>query len=291
MQGINVYEYLDYRKFLSDYYEFKKSLNRHFSHRLFALKAGINSTGYFSEVLHGRRNLSKAQAQKFAKAMDLGEKERAFFDLLVSFGHAKSDAARRPIYELMLKAMPVKTQQLRQSQVEYFSTWYHVAVREALAITNVKGKGDEVAALLDPPITAAQARGAVKLLDGLGLIERDAEGRWRAKDASLLSQGDPGSALLLRSFQAEMIGKAREALDRVPQDQRDISCVTMSVSAQGLARVKSLVADFHRRILETVQSDRDEDRVMQLNLQVFPLTRVTAPVTTPSNKKATDAPQ
>src|SRR6185369_7719031 len=113
---ISVFEYLDYRKFLGDYYQFKKSLNRHFSHRLFALKAGINSSGYFSEVLHGRRNLAKAQVQKFCKAMDLGERERAYFELMVDFGHAKSDAARQSIYEAMLKAMPLKVQQVKQSQ-------------------------------------------------------------------------------------------------------------------------------------------------------------------------------
>src|SRR3954454_16415684 len=99
--SLNIFEYLDYRKLLTDFYSFKKSLNRHFSHRLFALKAGINSSGYFSEVLHGRRNLAKAQIQKFCKAMDLGGRERAYFELLVAFGHAGSDAARQTIYESM----------------------------------------------------------------------------------------------------------------------------------------------------------------------------------------------
>jgi uncharacterized protein (TIGR02147 family) len=271
---ISVFEYMDYRKFLGDYYQFKKSLNRHFSHRLFALKAGIKSTGYFSEVLHGRRNLSKAQSQKFCKAMDLGEKEQAYFELLVDFCHAQSAVARQSIYESMLKAMPIKVQQVRQSQLEYFSTWYHVAVREALAIVKIKGKGDELAGLLDPPITAAQARSAIKLLQTLGLIVADPEGYWKASHVSLLSPEDPGSSLLLRAFQGEMMGKAREALDRVPQEARDISCVTMSVSGEGLGRIKGLVSEFHKRVLETVQTDRGEDRVVQLNLQVFPLTRI-----------------
>lgn len=275
--SLSIFDYVDYRKFLGDFYQFKKSLNHHYSHRLFALKAGIKSSGYFSEVLGGKRNLSKAQIQKFAKAMDLGDRERAYFDLMVSFGRAKNDTARQGLYELMLKAMPVSIQQVRQSQLEYFSKWYYVAVREALAIRCVEGDGAELVDLLDPPVTEAQVRAALKLLDKLGLAARNKEGCWRATQTSLLSSDDPGAALMLRAFTGEMMIKAREALDRVPKSQRDISCVTMSVSGGGLGRIKSLIADFHKRVLEVVQSDREEDRVIQLNLQVFPLTRIGKP--------------
>jgi uncharacterized protein (TIGR02147 family) len=274
--AFSIFDYVDYRKFLADFYTFKKSLNQHYSHRLFALKAGIRSTGYFSEVLSGRRHLGKAQVQKFAKAMDLGDRERTYFDLMVAFGRAKTDAARQGLYEMMLKAMPVSVQQVRQSQLEYFSKWYYVAVRESLAIARVEGEGEVLAGLLDPPITEAQAKSAIRLLERLGLAARDAEGCWHATHKSLLSSDDPGAALMLRAFQGEMMGKAKEALDRVPREHRDVSCVTMSVSPGGMARIKDLVAEFHKRVLETVQSDRDEDRVIQLNLQVFPLTRLEA---------------
>jgi uncharacterized protein (TIGR02147 family) len=51
----------------------------------------------------------------------------------------------------------------------------------------------------------------------------------------------------------------------------------MSVSAQGLERVKAMIKECQQRILEIVQSDTDEDRVVQMNLQVFPLTRPVPP--------------
>ena len=270
---LSIFEYLDYRKFLADYYQFKKSLNPHYSHRMFARKAGINSSGYFSEVLNGNRNLAKNQIGKFALAMDLGEKEKAYFDLMVAFCHAKSDAARKSIYAMMIGTLPVHVQQLRRSQMEYFAKWYHVAVREALSIVSVKGDGEELAAVLDPPVTPAQAKAALRVLERLRLIARDPEGCWRATHASLLSPEDPGAGLLLRSFQREMMAKASEALERVESSRRDISCVTMSVSGAGLERIKGLVADFHKRVLEVVRADHAEDRIMQLNLQVFPLTR------------------
>jgi uncharacterized protein (TIGR02147 family) len=272
--SLNIFDYLDYRKLLADFYAFKKSLNRHYSHRMFALKAGISSSGYFSDVLNGHRNLAKGQIQKFAKAMDLGGKERVYFELMVGFCHARTDTARKSIYGLMVAAMPVNAQQVKQSQLEYFAKWYHVAVRETLAIVPVTGDGEELAGLLDPPITPAQAKSALRLLERLRLAVRDGEGRWRANHVSLLSPDDPSASMLLREFQREMMARAADALERVPASERDVTSVTMSVSRDGLDRIKALSADFHKRVLEVVQSDRGEDRVIQLNLQVFPLTRL-----------------
>jgi uncharacterized protein (TIGR02147 family) len=270
---VSIFAYLDYRKYLADYYQARKSVNRHFSYRMIADKAGIPSTGYFSEVLSGRRNLTRSKIPKFANAFGLNEAEQTYLELLVAFTDAKTDAAKQSVYELLVKAMPVKIQRLKQTQKEYFSKWYYVAVREALAIHPVGEDLEELASLLRPAITPAQAKAAMRLLEGLDLISKDGEGRWRATQASLLSRQDESTAILVRGFQGEMMDLAKRALTEIPKDERDISCVTMSVSAQGLERVKAMIKDCQQRILEIVQSDRDEDRVVQMNMQVFPITR------------------
>lgn len=274
---VSVFAYLDYRKYLADYYQARKAVNRHFSYRLIADKAGIPSTGYFSEVLSGRRNLTRAKVPKFAKAFCLTDAEAEYLGLLVAFNHAKTDAAKQAVYELLVKAMPIKAQRLRLDQREYFSKWYYVALREALAIHPVHDDIDGLAASLRPAVTPAQARSALKLLESLGLIARDGTGRWRATQASLLSRQDESTALLVRGFQEEMMDLAKRALAEVGKEERDISCVTMSVSAGGLERIKGALKDCRQRILEIVQADQDEDRVIQMNMQVFPLTRPAVP--------------
>lgn len=272
--GIRIFDYLDYRKFLADFFQHKKSVNKHFSHRLFARKADIKSCGYFSEVVSGTRNLSRNKIAKFALGLELDDREKVYFERLVAFNHAKTHQARQTLYENMVKALPLKIQHLKQGQMEYFSNWYYVAVRETLSICKVKDDYEALASRLQPRITATQAKSAVRLLEGLGLVERDAEGHWRARHVSLLSRRDESSPLHVRAFQSEMIAKAREALETVPQQHRDISTVTMSISAGGMERLKGAVDEFRKRVREIVQSDQGEDRVAQLNIQVFPLTRI-----------------
>jgi uncharacterized protein (TIGR02147 family) len=203
--------------------------------------------------------------------MGLDGAERAYFLDLIAFTQARTDAARREYYGRLLAAMPLRVQGLRRSQWEYFSKWQHVAVREALAILEMDDDYAALSAALRPPIPASEAKAAIALLSGLGLIARDAAGRWKARHASLETPGDESQSLLFRAYRKEMLARAVDALDREPAQAQTQSCTTMSVSPQGLKRIQAHLDEFHRRVLETVQADKDEDRVMQLNVQLFPL--------------------
>jgi uncharacterized protein (TIGR02147 family) len=68
-----------------------------------------------------------------------------------------------------------------------------------------------------------------------------------------------------------MCSLAAASIDEVVSDQRDISGVTMSVSAEAFDRVKQEIRDFRKRIMAIAESDRDEDRVCQLSIHLFPL--------------------
>src|SRR5262245_4006868 len=117
--AVSVFEYLDYRKYLNDFYRTRKSLAKSYSHRVFCRMAGITSTGYFSEVLNGRRRLSHGYVPHFSRGLGLDEKEGAYFSLLVDFTHAKSSGARKTLYAALIKTLPLKVQYLRRSQLEY----------------------------------------------------------------------------------------------------------------------------------------------------------------------------
>ena len=63
---VKLYSYIDYRKYLKDYYTDKKENTRYFSFRYFADKAGINSPGFIKDVLEGKRNLTNRATEKFS---------------------------------------------------------------------------------------------------------------------------------------------------------------------------------------------------------------------------------
>ena len=68
---------------------------------------------------------------------------------------------------------------------------------------------------------------------------------------------------------SRILGKG--ALNTFDPSERNISCVTFSISDDGLKRIKSKVDSFRNEILNIVRSDEGENRVAQFNVQFFPV--------------------
>lgn len=91
---IDVYDYLDYRAFLRDYYTARKGQGRGFSYRQFSRMASLRSPNYLKLVIDGDRNLSAAMAERFAAACGLEGEALTYFVDLVALDQAKTPAER-----------------------------------------------------------------------------------------------------------------------------------------------------------------------------------------------------
>jgi uncharacterized protein (TIGR02147 family) len=88
----NIYQYSDYRAFLRGYFSQKKAASKAFSHQNFARKAQIKSSGFMLHVMKNERNLTKPVLLKVARAIGLNPAETEYFEYLVSFDQAKTQA-------------------------------------------------------------------------------------------------------------------------------------------------------------------------------------------------------
>ncbi len=86
----SVFGFTDYRAYLRAYYTFQKQKNAVFSYRYFALRAKINSSGLYKNVVDGKRTLGRSLISKFSAAMKLNKKEALYFENMVYFNDAKS---------------------------------------------------------------------------------------------------------------------------------------------------------------------------------------------------------
>jgi uncharacterized protein (TIGR02147 family) len=102
----NIYDYIDYRRFLRDWLEEKKAANSVFSTRLLAQKIGLKSTGHVSMILNKKANISGSVALKIAAALKLKKRETDFFQYMVLFSQAKKSndkQIRRKVMEIAEK--------------------------------------------------------------------------------------------------------------------------------------------------------------------------------------------
>ncbi|MFW6241358.1 MAG: TIGR02147 family protein, partial [Thermodesulfobacteriota bacterium] len=71
----------------------------------------------------------------------------------------------------------------------------------------------------------------------------------------------------------EMIRLASESMERFPSEERDITALVLSVRPDRMGEIKQKTAEFRKALLEIATETEDPDQVVQVNIQVFPLTR------------------
>jgi uncharacterized protein (TIGR02147 family) len=273
--AVDVFRYLDYRAFLADYYKAKK--RRGFSYRAFSRSAGLGAPNYLKLVIAGERNLTAPMAARFAAACGLQGESAEYFVQLVEFNQARTADKRNASYERLAAFRRYRSaQKLEVAQVAYHSTWYLPAIRELVSSPAFREDPEWIASALVPPIKAAEAKHAIDVLLELGLLERDPHQRLR-QCAAVVSTGPETRSMNIGNYHAEMMRRATAAIDLWPAAERDISSLTMCLGDDGIARLKQRIQEFRRELIEIAEAEARPSQIVQLNFQLFPLSKPTAP--------------
>jgi uncharacterized protein (TIGR02147 family) len=269
----DVLHYSNYRTFLADYYEFKKSESPIFSHRYFAKKAGITSPNYLKLVMDGQRNLTKKSLVKFASALGLKGLRAEFFENLVFFNQAMVISERNLYYGNILRTRAkAGLRKLDEAQFQLFSDWRHIAVRELAAVKGFRPDARWVAKKLGKAITEKEAEESLNLLALLGLLKKTANG-FAQSDVNITT-ADEVRSLLVKNYHHQMIRMAGTALDYLPAAKRDVSSITIPIHVRDFPRLKEQIQLMRKELLNLAAEPGTGEEVVQVNIQLFPLTEM-----------------
>jgi len=266
----SVFDYLDHRAFLRDYYVDRKQ-RRGQSFRSFSRRVGLGSPNYLKLVIDGQRNLTDRMARRFAHAAGLSGDAAEYFVELVRFARATTTAERAEHYAKLTGFQRFqKARPLDAASAAYHSKWYLPAVRELAARADFQDDPHWIASMLWPSIPPAEAARALETLLTIGLLQRGADGRV-VQGELLVSTGPEVRSVVVASYHRAMLERASASIDAVPPDQRDISSLTLCLGADGLRRLKDRVQRFRRELLELSALEDAPVQVVQMNFQLFPL--------------------
>jgi uncharacterized protein (TIGR02147 family) len=269
----SIYHYTEYREFLKDFYEEKKTTTTFFSYRYFSQKAGFKSPNQLQLIMQGKRNLTDAALFRVAQALALSPAETEYFKDLAGFGQAKNPEEKNFYYQRILDNKKCKDiKQIEKRQYEYLSTWYHSVLRELAVIQ--PGPADALALSRQtwPPLSPAQVKKSLELMEQLGLLEKNPDGTWRQTSAGVTT-GPEASALAVTNYHKEMLTLAKKALTELPPKEINICGLTLGVSPETYQVIRKEVQQFQEHILHIASQDQKPEQVYQLNLQLFPLSR------------------
>ncbi len=266
---VNIYEYLDYRQFLKDWYEATKRTRAGMSYRTFSKRAGFSSPNTLKLVMEGERNLTPASIEKFILGLKLDSREQEFFRNLVQFNQSFNPVEKNDFYKRLLQSRKFsQLKPIERHQYDYYSKWYNPVIRELVASPHFDGTAEWIAQNIYPPITPAQAEKSMELLKLLGFITKK-KGRWQ-QTTSILSTGPEVKSFVFFNYHKNLLALSGEILESLPAPQRDVSALTLGVSKDRLPFLKKKILEFRQEILKLVASD-EPSQVFHINIQLFPV--------------------
>ena len=268
----DVLKYTNYRVYLRDYYEFKKKTVPAFSLRFFAEKAGLSSHAHLKLTIDGKRNITKNTVVKLIHGLGLENQRAAYFESLVFFNQAQTDADKQVYYAQLLKASPrSKLHKMNKAQFRIFREWHHSVILEMVALKDFRPIPDWISKRLRGLVTPAQVTESLKLLVELGLLVKTANG-YRQRDP-LITTDDEVQDLMVKMYHLQMLKLSAGMLSDLPGAQRDISALTFSIRREDFPNLKKHLQLMRKELLDFSAKSGEAEDVVQVNIQLYPLTR------------------
>jgi uncharacterized protein (TIGR02147 family) len=269
----SVFEYSDFRKYLADYQTMRVRSDRTFTRSQICKLLGLpNTRSFFNDVVKGRE-LTEAFIERFVRVLMLSPEEAQYFRVLVRFNQARSSDDRELLFDQLISLNRAPHRVLDSRLYRYFREWRHAVIRAMLDTVEFRGDYRALGRMLDPPVSAQQARESVGLLIALGLAAKDEEGRVRPTDR-IVTTGPYLKDELLLQYQMQCIGLGRSHLLGKRGRARNCYTNTISISGEGYRRIERRLQRFKSDVRSIIHKDDAlADRVYQLNVHLFPVSR------------------
>lgn len=272
-----IFDYLDFRKFLQDYFAEQKTLHPCFSYKYFATKAGLRNKGFIYNIVNGSKKLSSSNIFKLCTAMDFGKKECAYFENLVSFNQAETPVERDHFFKQMETTKehiihPSRIQLVRKDQYELYSRWYHSAIRALIGVHPEKKDFAWLGRQLHPAVRGRDVKKSVELLVRLGLLRLTAEGTYELSNPTI-STGHEVRSVALLDFYLQHCALASDALKTLPGTKRRFEGITLGISEKSYGLICEEFETFIQKTLSIAAQDKEADMVYQCMLQLYPLSK------------------
>jgi uncharacterized protein (TIGR02147 family) len=270
---VTIFNYLDYREYLSDECKRRKKDQPGFTQDRLATRSGIRSA-YFSNVLKGRANLNSDQIFAVSEELALPPHEGQFLMLLKEFDQCVSQERKarlkEEITEIQSRALKTESHisvQVRRNEHELIMKYYgdpwikvvHVLLQIPRYASDTKLMADDI------NMTETHLNEILNTLQELEII------RWSDKKVEVLAKNFhlPKDSAMLLPHQFLMRMKSAVRMQEVPADKRYSFSVTFSSTEKVREAIQQKLLGLLAEIQPMVKSGASEN-AYQLNFDLFP---------------------
>jgi uncharacterized protein (TIGR02147 family) len=276
-QNNDIFQYSNYRDFLRDYYKATKKNLAGFSYETLAGRAGFSSPSFLKLVIDGKRSLTKESVVKLCRALKFNKASADYFENLVFFNQAKAIEEKL----LFLKKMDQHRKRnnpdrIRPAEYKYLEKWYLPVIREMVDLPGFKENPENIKQALSFPVKPKDITDALHFLITSGYLSRDGQGKL-VKQTPTLATGEVGAeeilSAIVRQYHLTMVRLAEKAVSEMPISERSVTNTTLALSQKSYEIALKRMEQARMELLELAKSDAQTDRIYQLNINMFPITK------------------
>ncbi len=277
VRALDVSASLSPRDFLKAVYDATKArIDGAYSYLQYAEDLGFSRSNVVRLMVIGERPMTPKAGERLADGLGLHGSARRYWTTLVRYVHERLPAERERLFQLLCSyRSQTAPRELDPLQLEYFSEWYHPAIREMAGLEGFDGTAEWIQERLGFPLRLEQVKRSVDLLKRLKLVVLEAAtGRWVRGGGVIATSGEVDAVSIVRYHQ-KMLEVARESITVVDEDRRDVRAVTVSLPESALPLLKRRLEAFAHELAALEVEGGDE--VVQINMQMFPFTKRRGP--------------
>ena len=266
---VDVTTFANYRDYLDAIYQGAKALKENYSYVQLSDDLGLASTNGFA-MIHGTRKLSEKIAIRIADKLFLSAKQKKYLLGLVRQAHAKTSDTREQGFQDQLEIAKLGlSTELDRRRLLFFEHWYHAAIIELMRIDGASDDPKWIASNLNPKVPLNQVKASLELLQDLHYLKFDAVKKRLFPTEETISTGDRVERLAIMSYHRQMLDLAVTAMDRIDEEKRDISAITVSVSESLRTQMIEELIALRKRFLQLSAAEPSPTDIVQCNMQLF----------------------
>jgi uncharacterized protein (TIGR02147 family) len=269
-----IFDFENYRDYLKRYYEEKRKSNPQFSYQVFARIAGLKNKSFLHNIISGKKNLTKSHIAKLSQALKHTPEEAEYFENIIHYTQAPAENEKeRSYYRKQAQQISgnAKIQLVRKDQCEYYSKWYHSAIRALVEIYPLRDDYERVGKLLAPPITALQAKKSIQLLERLDFIAKGEDGVYQYVKEKKIKTSQDIPHIAKNKFHIQCTDLAKKAIRNNPPESRHAVSITMGISQETYEGIIKEIHTFRNAVRVLIDKDKNPELVYQMEILMFPL--------------------
>jgi len=218
-----------------------------------------------SQILAGKRQPSSKVMEKICNRLNTrSDVTAAFIKECAYKNSSKKINVDEPITDYKV---------MTEDVVTFLSNWYYIAILELTYIDSFESKPSVIANMLS--LTTAEVKVAIERLMRLGLLSEE-NGSIKKTDKFLTNFAPGQTSAAHKELQRQVLNMALDALDNIPQEDKDITSMTMAIDIDKLPEARKKITKFRRELCEFLE-DGKQTRVYHLGLQLYPISKKITP--------------